>query len=58
MTKRMVLDFIKDICDALNKCLIFKENMEFEQFTRDDRTLFAVIRGPGDCRRGCEKYPG
>ncbi len=44
MTKRIVIDYLQDICDALNKCLIFVEGMEFDQFVKDEKTLFAVIR--------------
>ncbi len=44
MTKRIAIDYIADICDALRKCIQFTEGMEYDQFIRDDKTLFAVIR--------------
>jgi len=44
MTRRIIKSYIKDIYDALNKCLLFTEGMEFNEFVKDDKTLFAVIR--------------
>lgn len=42
--KRECTDSIKDIIDALEKCLSFVENMNFETFDSDEKTVFAVIR--------------
>ncbi|MHA1580745.1 MAG: hypothetical protein ACTSUQ_14115 [Candidatus Freyarchaeota archaeon] len=33
-----------DFIDAMNKSLKFVKGMSFEEFTRDDKTIFAVIR--------------
>ncbi len=44
MTKRIILDSIMDICDALHKCLIFTKDMKLDQFLKDEKTQFAVIR--------------
>jgi len=44
MSKRIVVDYIADIYDALKKCVQFTEGMEFEDFIQDDKTVFAVIR--------------
>ena len=43
--KREIGDYIQDITAAMNKAMHFVEGMEYEDFIRDDKTLFAVIRG-------------
>ncbi len=63
--KRDVTDYVEDIIDAMNKALKFVENITYEDFSKDDKTIFAVIRAleiigeavkniPEDVR---EKYP-
>jgi len=42
--KREVGDFIEDIIDAMDKALKFVEDISYEEFTKDDKTIFAVIR--------------
>ncbi len=42
--QREYIDSIKDIIDALEKCLSFVVDMDFESFDSDDKTVFAVIR--------------
>jgi len=42
--KREAGDFIEDIVNAMNKALRFVEGMSFEEFSKDDKTIFAVIR--------------
>ncbi|MFQ6056861.1 MAG: DUF86 domain-containing protein [Methanosarcinales archaeon] len=42
--KREVGDYIQDIVDAMNKGMEFVKGMEYEDFIRDDKTIFAVIR--------------
>ncbi|VUT28167.1 MAG: hypothetical protein SYNGOMJ08_00729 [Candidatus Syntrophoarchaeum sp. GoM_oil] len=42
--KREVGDFIEDIVNAMNKALKFLEGLSCEEFARDDKTIFAVIR--------------
>ena len=44
MTGRIHTDFLKDVCDALEKCLQFTEGMQFSGFAEDEKTVFAVIR--------------
>lgn len=44
MTERVYVDYLKDILQALEKCLQFTERTSFEQFREDDKTAFAVIR--------------
>ena len=42
--KRVTLDYFEDILDAIEKIAIFVEAMTEEQFLKDTKTAFAVIR--------------
>jgi len=42
--KRDYKDYIEDIIDAMDKATSFIENMSFEEFRKDTKTLFAVVR--------------
>jgi uncharacterized protein with HEPN domain len=42
--KREILDYLKDIRDAIEKSEQFTKGMDFDRFARDDKTIFAVIR--------------
>jgi uncharacterized protein with HEPN domain len=42
--KREVGDYIQDIVDAISKGMRFVEDMKYEDFIHDDKTVFAVIR--------------
>ena len=42
--KREVLDYFQDILDSIEKCEIFLGELSFEEFSRDDKTIYAVIR--------------
>ena len=42
--KRNYLLYIKDIVDCINKIESFIKNMNFEEFTNDDKTSSAVVR--------------
>jgi uncharacterized protein with HEPN domain len=42
--KREVGDYIQDVIEAMAKCEGFIEGLTFEEFIRDDKTVFAVIR--------------
>jgi len=37
-------DYLKDILDAMEKAQQFVKSMTFEEFAKDDKTIFAVIR--------------
>ncbi len=41
---RTYLDYVQDIQDAVDKVVEFTAGMTFDQFTEDDKTVFAVIR--------------
>lgn len=42
--KREIGDYIQDVVDAMDKSMEFINGMDYEDFTRDDKTIFAVIR--------------
>ena len=42
--KREFGDFIEDVINAMNKALKFVEGVSYEEFAKDDKTIFAVIR--------------
>ncbi|MGB7291237.1 MAG: DUF86 domain-containing protein [Thermodesulfobacteriota bacterium] len=63
--KREIGDYIEDIIGAMDKAADFVGNVSYEEFTRDDKTIFAVVRAleivgeavkniPSDVRK---KYP-
>ncbi len=43
--KRSYIDFLADILDAIEKVTRFVAGMNFEEFSKDDKTVFAVVRG-------------
>jgi len=36
--------YLQDILDAMEKAQQFVENLSYEEFTKDDKTVFAVVR--------------
>ncbi len=42
--KREYSDYVEDILDAMEKAESFIKDMDYEIFTNDDKTLYAVIR--------------
>ena len=69
MTRAGLLqDYLRDILDAMDKAQSFVSGMSFQEFCRDDRTVFAVIRAleiigeaakkvPAPCRRRYAAIP-
>lgn len=41
---RIYADYLHDLLDALRKSRQFVAGMHFEQFSKDDKTVYAVIR--------------
>ncbi len=37
-------DYIEDVIDSTNKIEKFVENMEYQDFVKDEKTIFAVVR--------------
>ena len=44
MKKREYGDYLEDISDSINAIEEFVKGMEFEDFTKDRKTIFAVVR--------------
>lgn len=44
MSKRSPTLLVEDIIDSANKILDYTNNLSFEDFTQDDKTIDAVIR--------------
>ena len=42
--KREVGDYIQDIADAISKAMEFVESISYDEFIKDNKTIFAVIR--------------
>ena len=42
--ERETFDYLNDILNAMEKAQKFIENLSYNQFTKDDKTVFAVIR--------------
>ncbi len=40
------IDYVKDTLEAIEKATVFVEGMDYEEFARDDKTIYAVIRAP------------
>lgn len=66
--KREISDFIEDIIDAMTKATKFVESVSYEEFAKDDKTIFAVIRAieiigeaakniPEDTKKGYPEIP-
>jgi uncharacterized protein with HEPN domain len=66
--KREIGDYIEDIIGAMDKAADFVGNMSYEEFARDDKTIFAVVRAleivgeavkniPSDVRKNYPEVP-
>lgn len=66
--KREAGDYIEDIISAMDKTINFVRNISYEEFTRDDKTVFAVVRAleiigeaakniPDDIRKNYPEIP-
>ena len=44
MTHRIYTDYIRDVIEALEKCLKFTEGMQFSGFAEDELCLYANIK--------------
>jgi len=42
--KREFLDYIEDIIEAMNNTINFTQNIEYDDFLKDDKTIYAVVR--------------
>jgi uncharacterized protein with HEPN domain len=44
MSKRAAILLIEDIIESANKIIAYTDNMSFDEFTNDNKTIDAVIR--------------
>jgi uncharacterized protein with HEPN domain len=42
--RRVYLDYIQDMVENAQKALFFIEGMNFEEFSTDEKTIYAVVR--------------
>jgi len=54
---REYTDYLKDISDAIEKVQQFVEGMDFEKFSHDSKTVFAVIRALEIIGEASKKIP-
>lgn len=55
--KREIRDYIEDVLDAMDKAMSFVSNMSFDEFTKDDKSAFAVIRAIEIIGEAVKKVP-
>jgi uncharacterized protein with HEPN domain len=56
--KREIGDYIEDIISTMDKAIDFVKNMSYEEFTRDDKTVYAVVRAIEIIGEAARKIPG
>jgi len=50
-------DYLKDILEAMEKAQRFVKNFSYEEFTEDDKTVFAVVRALEIIGEATKKIP-
>ena len=50
-------DYLQDIHEAIDKIEMFVQGMDYESFAKDDKTIFAVIRGLEIIGEATKKIP-
>jgi len=56
--KREIGDYIEDIISAMDKAMDFVKNMSYEEFIRDDKTAYAVVRAIEIIGEAVKNIPG
>jgi len=51
------IDYVKDTLEAIEKATKFIEGMDYEEFNRDDKTVYAVIRALEIVGEATKKIP-
>jgi uncharacterized protein with HEPN domain len=54
---RVYLDYIQDMLDSAEKAVKFVGEMKYEQFSKDDKTTYAVIRAIEIIGEAAKKIP-
>lgn len=55
--KRDIGDYIEDVVSAMDKAMAFIKEMSFEEFAKDDKSTFAVIRAIEIIGEAVKKIP-
>ena len=55
--KRKVIDFLEDAVGAMEKAERFVGDMSFEEFSKDEKTVFVVIRAIEIIGEAVKKIP-
>jgi len=55
--KREFVDYLRDILDSIEKVGRFTEGMDFEHFSSDEKTVYAVIRALEIIGEAAKKVP-
>ena len=55
--KREIIDFLEDAVGAMEKVERFAADMSFEEFSKDEKTVFAVIRAIEIVGEAVKKIP-
>jgi len=56
-THRIYLDYVWDMLGSAEKAIQFVEGMEFEQFSQDEKTVYAVVRALEIVGEAAKKIP-
>jgi uncharacterized protein with HEPN domain len=51
------IDYVKDTLEAIEKATVFVEGMGYDEFARDDKTIYAVIRALEIIGEATKKIP-
>ena len=57
MTERIFTDYVRDILDAIKEIDQFTQNMSFEDFSKDKKTINAVLRSLSVVGEAARKIP-
>lgn len=55
--QRSYIDYVKDTLEAIEKAKMFVEGMSYEEFSRDDKTVYAVLRALEIVGEATKKIP-
>jgi len=56
-SKRVFLDYIRDMLESAEKAIAFVGKMSYEEFSEDDKTTYAVIRAIEIIGEAAKKVP-
>ena len=57
MSNRVYLDYIRDMLESAGKAITFVGEMNFEAFSEDDKTTYAVVRAIEIIGEAAKKVP-